>query len=101
MSTVNDESWETRPFRPDWVVHPGETVKDAMEERGWSDTYTALRLGWTLDDLRALLEGRASIAPPTAYLLGTLFETSPQFWSSLQRHYDSECQRLGINSSTA
>ncbi len=93
----DDDDWQTRPFEPNWVVHPGETLKDAILERGWTDTYTALRLGWSIDDLRALLGGHVRITSKTAPLLGIVFETSSQFWLNLQQNYDQDCKRLGID----
>jgi addiction module HigA family antidote len=93
MATHNDD-WQSRPFQPDWTVLPGEIIRDAMGERGWTETYLALRLGWTVDDLRALLEGKVKITTATAYLLSSVFEISPQFWTNLQAHYDRDSERI-------
>ncbi len=35
----------TAPYAPDWVSPPGDTILDIIEERGWSQTELATRLG--------------------------------------------------------
>ena len=34
---------DARPFRPDWVSVPGDTIADLLEERAWSQQDLATR----------------------------------------------------------
>ena len=38
-------------FTPDWVSPPGDTIIDALEERDWTQSQFAERLGYTKNTL--------------------------------------------------
>ncbi len=45
-------------FAPDWVSPPGESIIDISEERGWSQSELAQRLGYTENTLVSLSMGK-------------------------------------------
>lgn len=75
------------PFKPDWRVSPGETIKDAMEERGWTQRVLADRLG--IDRLKTgrLLEGQEPLTADLARRLQNTLGISAQFWLNMEANY--------------
>lgn len=48
-------------FLPDWVSPPGETILDLMNEKAWTQVELAQKLGYTLKQLKLLIEGKVSL----------------------------------------
>ncbi len=46
------------PFAPDWVSPPGDTILELIEERGWTQSELAKRLGYTEKHVSQLLNGK-------------------------------------------
>ena len=68
--------------------HPGESVRDCMEEAGWTAEVCAGRLGVTLDSLSLLLNGHTGISPEVARSLEAMGWSNAAFWLRLQEQYD-------------
>ena len=70
------------------VTHPGETLRDAFAERGWSlrDAGKSLRFSHTF--LRAVMKGLSPISPRLALALGKAKIGSAEFWVRRQANYD-------------
>lgn len=81
-------------FRPNWAVHPGESIADALEEQGISQKEAAERLQVSKKFVNDLIRGRASVSAETATALSRVVGSSPEFWIRLQAHYDLEVARL-------
>lgn len=81
-------------FRPNWVIHPGASIADALEERGWTQREAALRLGVSKKFINDLIKGRADIQAGTAAGLSRVLGSTESFWLQLQAQYDAERQRL-------
>lgn len=67
-------------FAPDWVSSPGETIADVLEERGWTQTELAERLGFTRKHVNDLVQGRTTLTPDAAVRLATVLGSTAGFW---------------------
>jgi HTH-type transcriptional regulator / antitoxin HigA len=50
-----------RPFTPDWVSPPGDTIADFLEECNWTQAQLAEHLGYTIEHINLLINGKAPI----------------------------------------
>ena len=57
------------PFAPDWVSPPGESILDMAEDRGWSQTELAQRLGYTEKHVSQLINGKVPLSVDAAHRL--------------------------------
>jgi addiction module HigA family antidote len=73
------------PIRP---VHPGETLREELADRGLSASALALRLRVPANRLGAIINGERAISAETALRLGRYFGTGATFWMNLQAQYD-------------
>ncbi|WP_052315733.1 HigA family addiction module antitoxin [Oscillatoria acuminata] len=74
-------------FCPDWISPPGDTIADIIEEREWTQTDLAKRLGYTTKHISLLINGKAPITEQTALKLETVLGSSASFWLSLEALY--------------
>lgn len=80
-----------RPYWPQTVSHPGETVIDYLEAYDWSQRDLARRAGMTPKTVSEICGGKTSISPATALALEHVFQRPAHFWLNLQRLHD-ECR---------
>lgn len=81
-------------FCPDWVVPPGETIKDALAESGMSQHYFGLFMNLKPEQRDALLSGEMEITDHIAAKLHRVFGPPPAFWLNLERTYRAgPCRR--------
>lgn len=80
-------------FAPDWIVTPGDTISDLLEERGWTQTELAQRLGCTPKHIHLLLKGTASITQDTALKLEKVLGSTARFWMGLETQYREQLAR--------
>src|SRR2546422_648574 len=73
--------------------HPGETIREELEERGVTAYKVAQATGLKETALSQILRGKRRITPHTAICIGEFLGTSPQFWINLQGAYDLEKER--------
>ena len=71
-------------------VHPGEALKEIMNEAGLSANGLALALRVPGNRVSAIVNGQRGITADTALRLGRYFGTSAQMWMNLQSTYDLE-----------
>lgn len=84
----------TSSFRPNWAMHPGASIADALEERGISQREAAERLQVTPKHINELIKGHTRVTSETARALARVIGSTPEFWLRLQTHYDLESLRL-------
>jgi addiction module HigA family antidote len=77
------------PFRPNYTIHPGETLAETMEALGMSPEDLAQRGGIPLAHIHDLLAKRASITPVVATALELVLQVPANFWMTSQRNYDA------------
>lgn len=73
--------------KPAEVFAPGEFIREALEERGWTQQDLATILGRPLQSVNQILTGKKAITPETAAELAEAFDTSAEFWLNLETTY--------------
>ena len=76
-------------------IHPGEILRDELEEIGMKAVELAKRLGVPDNRIYQILHGQRSITADTALRLGKFFGTGPEFWLNLQQAYELDVARQG------
>ena len=71
-------------------IHPGELLRDELNEIGVSLNELARALRVPMNRISAIVNGKRSITVDTAMRLARYFGTSPQYWLNLQNAYDLE-----------
>ena len=69
-------------------IHPGEILREELEELGMSANALAKNLQVPANRITAVLKGERGLTASTALRLGRFFQTSPEFWLNLQAQYD-------------
>lgn len=70
------------------VVHPGEVLKDELDEFGITPTEFARQIAVPPNRVSQIIAGKRSITGDTALRLGRWFGVEPQFWMNLQTQFD-------------
>ena len=70
------------------TVHPGEVLKDELDEYGITLTEFARQLGVPPNRIGQIISGKRSVTGDTALRLGHWFGVEPQFWMNLQSQFD-------------
>lgn len=71
-------------------IHPGEILKDELDERNLSSDALANELDLSPKFIKDLINGNKRITDDIASRFATFFGTSAQFWINLQISYDSK-----------
>ena len=69
-------------------IHPGETLREDLEELGMSAAELARRIEVPVNRITEILNGRRAVTGDTALRLGRFFGTSGEFWLNLQKLYE-------------
>jgi addiction module HigA family antidote len=69
-------------------THPGEILREELEERGISLNRLARDTRIPLSRVSLIVNGKRAISPDTALRLEFYFGASAQFWLNLQSAYD-------------
>ena len=69
-------------------VHPGEILRDELNERSMQARALAQALKVTEKRVTAILKGERGITADTARRLARYFGTSTEFWMNLQQDYE-------------
>ncbi|HEY4158328.1 MAG TPA: HigA family addiction module antitoxin [Polyangiaceae bacterium] len=70
------------------VPHPGEFLREMLEELGISQTTFRARTGMSMQRISEIINGKRGVTPETAWILGGAFGQSPKYWLNLQATYD-------------
>lgn len=78
----------SEPFDPDWVISPGETLREWMEENGLSLRVTAMCCA-QMDParLRGILDGKRKITTDAAHRLAHGTGIPARLWLNLERAF--------------
>ena len=76
-------------------VHPGEILRDEMDERDLSANALAQALDIPANRLTAILNGQRGVTADTALRLSRYFGTTPELWLNLQKTWDSRSAEIG------
>jgi plasmid maintenance system antidote protein VapI len=85
---------DRQDFQPDWVSAPGETIADALRERGVPPSVFAGNIGYEAEEFNELLHGRVELSLDTARLLERHLGASHTFWLNREAHYRADLTRL-------
>jgi antitoxin HigA-1 len=77
-------------------VHPGEVLKDELQELDMSASELARQIGVPVNRITEIMKGRRNITGDTAVRLGHWFGMAPQFWMNLQADYDIRVARANL-----
>src|SRR3972149_3891255 len=69
-------------------VHPGEVLKDELEEVGLTQSALAKHLGVLPKTINEICRGRRGISAEMALKLSKALGGSPQFWLNLQNNWE-------------
>jgi addiction module HigA family antidote len=79
-------------------IHPGEILKEEfLAPRGISANHLAVSLGVAANRISGIINGKRAITGETAILFGKAFNTTPEFWISLQAHHDLDLARAQVS----
>jgi len=81
-------------FVPDYAVPPGETLLEAIDAIGMTQTELAERTGRPKKTINGVIKGKVAITPDTALQLERVLGVSATFWSNLERQYQETLARL-------
>ena len=78
-------------------IHPGEFLRDELEELGISAAELARRIHVPANRVSQIVAGKREVTADTALRLGRWFGTGPAIWLNLQQAYelDRARQQLG------
>jgi len=69
-------------------IHPGEVLRDLLDEAGLTVNALALALRVPANRIGGIVKGQRGITGDTALRLARYFGTSAQVWINLQAKYD-------------
>lgn len=68
--------------------HPGEYIKEELDERGLSQRDLAYILDVSEQTISKIIAGKSGVTPEMAKALGAAFDVHPDLFSNLQRSFD-------------
>jgi addiction module HigA family antidote len=71
-------------------VHPGEVLKETLEDLGISMNRLARALHVPANSISGIVAGQRAITGETALRLARYFNTTPGYWIAMQAQYDLE-----------
>jgi plasmid maintenance system antidote protein VapI len=74
-------------FYPDYIVAPGETIKDLLRRRRMTQKDFFLLMGMAPSDGKDLLSGRTVLTRGIARRLSYFLGASVQFWLNREKHF--------------
>jgi addiction module HigA family antidote len=69
-------------------IHPGEFLKEILDELGISQAAFARAVGFSAMRISHVVKGKRPITAEMALLFGKAFGQTPQYWINLQAAYD-------------
>ena len=76
------------------IIHPGETIKELLEENGMTQEELAIRTGYSAKHVSEVISGKKNISSKFANALEYVFQIPTDFWINLQGIYDKEILEL-------
>ena len=70
------------------AVHPGEILKDELDELGISLTEFARQIEVPANRVSQIIAGKRAVTGDTALRFGHWFGMDPQFWLNLQAQFE-------------
>ena len=83
----------TNGLRP---IHPGEFLKEALQELGLSQAQFGRAIGVSAMRISHVVNGSRPVTAELALLFGRAFKQSPKHWLNLQAAYDLKTAQRAI-----
>jgi HTH-type transcriptional regulator / antitoxin HigA len=77
----------SRRFRPDYAIPPGETLVEVLSDRGMSQAELARRTGLSTKHINQIVLGAATLSAETALRLELVTGVPAQVWTALESAY--------------
>lgn len=74
----------------DYIIHPGETLEEIIEDREMTQRELAVRTGMTEKHISTVIHGQKNISAAFARKLEYALGIETSFWMNLQANYDRE-----------
>ena len=74
-------------------IHPGEFLKEIIDELGVSQAEFARTVGLSAMRISHVIKGQRPVTAEMALLFGKAFGQTPQYWINLQAAYDLRSQK--------
>lgn len=74
-------------YIPSMAMPPGETLAEALEERGMTQAELAKRIGRPVKTINEIVKGKTAITAETALQLEQAFGIPARFWNNLESNY--------------
>lgn len=74
----------------DYIIHPGETLAEVIEDREMTQRELAVRTGMTEKHISTVIHGQKNISAAFAKKLEYALGIEASFWMNLQANYDRE-----------
>lgn len=87
-------SRQTNRFIPDYLVTPGEVLREYLENFGMTQTELSNRTGLAKKTINEIIKAKTPITPETALKLERTIGRPAHFWSNLERQYQDDRTRL-------
>lgn len=78
---------DSHPFRPDYVIPPGETLRDRLEEMNLTQAELAARAGLSTKHVNQIMQGIAPITLETAIVLDRITGIPASTWNRREADY--------------
>ena len=75
----------------DFIIHPGVTVKEKLDDIGITTNELAIKTDFKLDYINGIINEKENITPEFAKALEKVTDVSSTFWLNLQSNYKKEC----------
>jgi HTH-type transcriptional regulator/antitoxin HigA len=85
---------ESMPFRPDYAIPPGDSLRSAIEAIGMTQADLAKRTGLSTKHVNQIMQGLAPISPDTALALERVLRVPARFWNTLEANHQARQSRL-------
>ena len=79
---------QSNEYIPSIVFHPGETLKEKLEELGIGPKEFAIRTGKPEQTISKVLNGKSGITPEMAVIFEAVTQIPASFWQKKQARYD-------------
>ena len=77
-------------------IHPGEFLREALEELGTSQADFARAIGVSAMRISHIVNATRPVTAELALLFGRVFGQTPQYWLNLQAAHDLKTAERGI-----
>ena len=81
-------------FQPDYACHPGESLREILEDYDMTVDQFSSASGLSADRVHAVLRQQSPLTEDIARQLEAQFRVPARFWLNLQSNYDETMARL-------